>query len=73
MKNAPFACPKCGEEKGWRCLNDPSDNEMSRGKQAVIQGTFGLLGLAVAKSMHKGKKLKYHCDACGFEETYKPD
>ena len=26
MKNtAPFSCPKCGEEKGWRCLNDPED------------------------------------------------
>ena len=73
MKNAPFACPKCGEEKDWHCLNDPSDNEMGRGKQAVIQGAFGLVGLAIAKSMHKGKKLKYRCDKCGFEETYRPD
>ena len=73
MKDAPFACPKCGEEAGWRCLNDPADNEMSRGKQAVIQGAFGLIGLAIAKAVHKGKKLKYHCDKCGFEEIYKPD
>ena len=74
MKNsAPFACPKCGEEKGWHCLNDASDNEMSPGKQAVIQGAFGLLGLAVAKAIHKGKKLKYRCANWGFEETYKPD
>ena len=73
MKNAPFACPKCGEEKGWRCLNDPAENEMGRGRQAVIQGAFGLIGLAIAKAAYKGKKLKYHCDKCGFEEMYKPD
>ena len=57
MKNAPFACPKCGEEKGWRCLNDPADNEMGRGKQALIQGGFGLLGLGIAKLFYKGKPL----------------
>ena len=71
MKNAPFECPRCGEEKGWRCLNDPSDNEMGRVKQAVIQSSFGLLGLALAKAFHKGKPLRYHCDKCGFESTFK--
>lgn len=73
MKNAPFECPKCGEEKGWRCLNDPTKNEMSRGKSALIQASTGLLGLAVANAFRKGQKLKYHCDKCGFEGTFKPD
>ena len=73
MKNAPFECPKCGEEKGWRCLNDPADDEMGRGKQAIIQGAFGLLGLALAKAFYKGKPLVYRCDKCGYTEKYKPD
>ena len=73
MKSAPFECPKCGEEKGWKCLNDPSASEMSRGKQAVIQAGFGLLGVSIAKAFHKGKPLKYRCDKCGYEATFKPD
>jgi len=39
----------------------------------LIQGSFGLLGLAIAKAFYKGKKLKYHCDKCGFEASFKPD
>ena len=73
MKTAPFACPKCGGEKDWKCLNDPSDNEMGRGKQALIQGAFGLLGLGIANAFHKGKPLKYRCGKCGFAATYRPD
>ena len=26
MKDAPLTCPKCGEVKDWKCLNDPSAN-----------------------------------------------
>ncbi len=73
MKEAPFECPKCGEEKGWKCLNDPSNNEMSRFKQALIQSGFGSLGLGIAKAIYKGKPLKYHCDKCGYEASFKPD
>ncbi len=73
MKSAPFSCPKCGEEKGWRCQNDPIDNGMSRGKQALIEGGFGLLGLAIAKLFYKGKPLEYRCEKCGYSKRYKPD
>ena len=73
MKTAPFACPKCGEESGWKCLNDPSDNELSSGKKALVQAGFGLIGVAIAKSFHKGKPLKYRCEKCGYEEKFRPD
>ena len=73
MKTAPFECPNCGEQKGWICLNDPSDSEMGRGKQAVIQSLFGVLGLSIAKSFYKGSSLRYRCEKCGFTQKYKPD
>ena len=74
MKNgAPFACPKCGEEKGWKCLNDPTNNEMGNVARAVIQSAFGLLGVGIAKLFYRGKKLKYRCEKCGFEGSYKQD
>ena len=40
---APTACPRCGEEKGWRCLNapdpgeDPSDHPV---KESLKEGRF---------------------------------
>ena len=74
MKNAPFACPKCGAEKEWRCLTDPSQEEnASRGKQALVSSLFGLLGLHLFNAFNKGQKLRYRCDKCGYQETYKPD
>lgn len=73
MKSAPMECPKCGETKGWRCLNDPAGREMKRGTQAVIQVGFGLLGLGIAKLLSRRSALKYHCDSCGYEAVYKPD
>lgn len=73
MKTAPFACPKCGAEREWRCKNDPTKNEMSSIKKDMIWAVFGAIGVGIAKLLYKGKRLKYHCDKCGFNGTYRPD
>ena len=73
MQSAPSTCPQCGEEKGWRCINDHAGDEMGPVKKTLIQGAFGLVGLGIAKAFRRGKNLQYRCDRCGFEATYNPD
>lgn len=66
---APTYCPKCGAEKEWRCTEDPSHNKPAA-REIIVQACFGLLGRSIYRSM---KKVKYHCDKCGFEASYKQD
>ena len=74
-KKPPMACPKCGGKDGWRPLPEiiPQDyvNEASAVNpfsSAPIRSTFGqyLTGTMSRKS----KKLRYHCDNCGYEKAY---
>lgn len=73
MKEAPMTCPKCGADKEWRCTNDPTNNDMNPLAKSLIYTNFGLVGEFIAKLLYKGKKLKYHCEKCGFQGTYSPD
>ena len=72
-KTAPFNCPKCGEEKEWKCLNDPTDDRSGNVARSFIQAGFGLLGAGIFSLFYKGSRLKYRCGKCGFTSTYSPD
>ena len=74
-KDPPAACPKCGNRNGWRVLpaEAPQDyvnpaSAVNQFSAAPIRGTFSqnLTGTVGRKS----RKLRYHCDHCGFEKTY---
>ena len=73
-KDPPAACPKCGKADGWRCLmNSPPQSYVSGAaavnpfSSAPIRNTFGQ-NLTGMKS--RSKKLRYHCDSCGFEKSF---
>lgn len=72
-KKIPKACPKCGKADGWRCLPTETHESYVDASAAVnpfspapIRGTFGqnLTGMK-----NKSKKLRYHCDYCGYEKS----
>ena len=74
-KDPPAACPKCGKADGWRMLPIEMPQDYANQASAVnsfssapIRNTFGqnLTGTMGKKS----KKLRYHCDCCGYEKTY---
>ena len=73
-KAIPKACPKCGKADGWRCLPaEPVQNNVT-GARAVnpfspapIRGSFGM---NLAGNMGQSKRIRYHCDNCGFEKTF---
>ena len=75
---APVSCPKCGEEKGWRCLNapDPSEDQQPKHRQGFLyylldhMGLLGLFGQIAVDAAHGNGKALYHCDKCGYEEKY---
>ena len=74
-KNPPKACPKCGKADGWRALPaEPAEDYVNPSAavnpfaSAPIRGTFGqnMTGTVGRKS----KKIRFHCDGCGFEKSY---
>ena len=74
-KKIPTACPKCGKADGWRALpiEAPQDyvntaSAVNSFSSAPIRNTFGqnMTGTVGRKS----KKLRYHCDNCGYEKAY---
>lgn len=89
MKSAPFSCPKCGTEKEWRCLNDPTVNiQMENGHPIagaavasilpIIGFFFGLLqifmGLGIRlKQLWNKLFLVYKCEKCGYKGFFRAD
>ncbi len=74
-KRIPAACPKCGKADGWHMLQNDSAQDYTNVASAVnpfstapIRNTFGqnMTGTVGRKS----KKLRYHCDNCGYEKAY---
>ena len=74
-KEPPMACPKCGKADGWHLMpiEAPQDyvntaSAVNSFSSAPIRNTFGqnLTGTMGKKS----KKLRYHCDSCGYEKAY---
>ncbi len=73
-KRTPNVCPKCGKADGWRCAPDePSQSYFSQAKAvnpfspAPIRGSFAM---NMSGMKGKGKKVRYHCDNCGFEKSF---
>lgn len=71
----PKTCPKCGKADGWRVLPSETPQDYVNPASAVnsfssapIRNTFSqnLTGTMGKKS----KKLRYHCDSCGYEKAY---
>ena len=89
MKNAPLFCPKCGEEKGWRCLNDPTVNIQLENEHpladAAVASIFPVVGTVLAffamikglwirlKQLWNKLFLVYKCDKCGYKGFFHAD
>ena len=73
-KTPPAACPKCGNAEGWNCLPaEPPANEVTAASAVnpfapgPIRASFGQ---SMTRTAGKSKKLRFHCDQCGYEEVY---
>lgn len=70
---APNICPICGESNLWKKVDESNfavGNKFSVKKAiigGVILGPVGVLGGLM------GKKEKYHCGKCGYEQDYECD
>ncbi len=74
-KKIPTACPKCGKADGWRALPETVQQDYVNQAEAVnpfssapIRSTFGQSMTGTVG--RKGRKLRFHCDHCGFEKAY---
>ena len=73
-KSIPAACPKCGKSDGWHILD--GDPAYSAGNTATAVNAFSsapirnTFGQNMTASMGKRRKVRYHCDDCGFERSY---
>ena len=74
-KKLPAVCPKCGKADGWRMLTSEAPQDYVNTASAVnpfasapIRNTFGQNMTSTMGK--KSKKLRYHCDNCGYEKTY---
>ncbi|MDE6276437.1 MAG: hypothetical protein K2M75_07895 [Clostridia bacterium] len=64
---APEKCPICGEEPGWKRI-DEQKKGFSAGKAlagGILLGPIGLVGGLFGK-----KKALYICTKCGFQHEY---
>ena len=72
--NPPKACPKCGNGDAWRCV--VSDMSQSAAANAAPVNAMtsnpvrGSIGASVTGWKGQSKRLRYHCDHCGFEKSY---
>ncbi len=73
-KDPPKVCPKCGKGDGWRCLPaEPVQNNVTDARavntfsSAPIRGSFGM---NLTRNAGQSKRLRYHCDNCGFEKAF---
>ena len=71
----PKACPKCGKADGWRVL--PSETPQDYVNPAAAVNSFSSAPIRNTFSQNltgtmgkKSKKLRYHCDSCGYEKAY---
>ena len=73
-KDPPKACPKCGKADGWRCM--PSDMPQSMDANAAPVNAFtanpvrGSIGASMTTRSRQSKRVRYHCDHCGFEKAF---
>ena len=74
-KEPPKVCPKCGKADGWHMLPIETSQDYVNTASAVnpfasepIRKTFGQNMTSTMGK--KSKKLRYHCDNCGYEKTY---
>ena len=72
--NPPKACPKCGKGDAWRCV--VSDMSQSAAANAAPVNAMtsnpvrGSIGASETGWKGQSKRLRYHCDHCGFEKSY---
>ena len=72
--NPPKACTKCGKGDAWRCV--VSDMSQSAAANAAPVNAMtsnpvrGSIGASVTGWKGQSKRLRYHCDHCGFEKSY---
>ena len=72
--NPPNACPKCGKGDASRCV--VSDMSQSAAANAAPVNAMtsnpvrGSIGASVTGWKGQSKRLRYHCDHCGFEKSY---
>ena len=69
-KAPPAACPRCGKKDSWRCMPVNESAGAAAGNPfapAPIRNTFGQ-NLTGMKGV--SKRLRYHCDSCGYEKAY---
>ena len=85
MKTAPLSCPKCGEEKGWVCSDQPDTPWFKDPKMTVFDYDIDFsiihfiiiairgVGFTIYKAFVHAKPIHYHCGKCGFSGRYKQD
>lgn len=70
-KEAPKACPKCGDSAGWHFVpaEEPryEASAVNPFSAAPIRGSFGQ---NMTRAPGKNAKRRWRCEACGFEKTY---
>ncbi len=71
-KDAPTACPKCGEEKLWRSDTNPDRSARKGLAYAASRLFFGALPSAMIASGVKATMV-YKCGKCGFTAKYRED
>lgn len=65
---APNACPSCGSVNDWHYIGEKKEG-LNTGK--AIAGGILLGGIGAVAGAASGKKVfSYHCNRCGFGETY---
>ena len=72
-KDPPKTCPKCGASS-LRCMiaDTPESADLTSGPVNAYTPNLGrgAFGASLVSRKRKSERLTYHCDNCGFEQSY---